>query len=112
VDSANQTVKATVELWLFDTTFTPDNDNAAFTPTDAELLTLVGIIQFSTWFVGDATAAAGETEGAGTDDAQNQHFIAFVNFNGMVYELDGCNTHVPGRRSNPRCCSSDPLLSF
>jgi len=41
----------------------------------------------------DATAAAGETEGAGTDDAQNQHFIAFVNFNGMVYELDGCNTH-------------------
>lgn len=60
----------------------------------------------------DATAAAGETEGAGTDDAQNQHFIAFVNFNGMVYELDGCNTHVPGRHSNPRCCSSDPLLSF
>eukprot|EP00900_Chrysochromulina_parva_P011988 jgi/Chrpa1/20790/Chrysochromulina_OHIO_Genome00007923-RA len=41
----------------------------------------------------DATAAAGETEGAGTDDAQNQHFIAFVNFNGRVYELDGCNTH-------------------
>mmetsp|Transcript_12686 Transcript_12686/g.32396 ORF Transcript_12686/g.32396 Transcript_12686/m.32396 type:complete len:240 (+) Transcript_12686:81-800(+) len=39
----------------------------------------------------DATAAAGETEGAGTDDAQNQHFISFVNFNDMIYELDGRN---------------------
>ena len=59
VDDTNQTTKATLELWLFDTTVTPDNDNAVFTPTDAELLTLVGIIRFSTWFVGDATAAAG-----------------------------------------------------
>jgi len=39
----------------------------------------------------DATAAAGETEGAGTDDAQNQHFISFVNFEGKLYELDGRN---------------------
>jgi hypothetical protein len=59
VDSANQTTKPQLELWLFDTTVTPDNDNAVFTPTDAELLTLVGIIQFGTWYVGDATAAAG-----------------------------------------------------
>jgi hypothetical protein len=26
----------------------------------------------------DATAAAGETEGAGTDDANDSHFISFV----------------------------------
>ena len=39
----------------------------------------------------DATAASGETEGAGTDDAQGQHFIAFVHFQGMLYELDGRN---------------------
>eukprot|EP00908_Phaeocystis_cordata_P021029 Transcript_3330.p2 GENE.Transcript_3330~~Transcript_3330.p2 ORF type:complete len:263 (+),score=102.35 Transcript_3330:56-790(+) len=37
----------------------------------------------------DATAASGETEGAGTDDAQGQHFITFVPFAGMLYELDG-----------------------
>lgn len=37
----------------------------------------------------DQTAASGETEGAGTDDAQDQHFIAFVNINGTLYELDG-----------------------
>jgi len=39
----------------------------------------------------DATAAAGHTEGAGTDDAQGQHFIAFVHCEGMLYELDGRN---------------------
>lgn len=47
-----------LELWLFDTTVTADADNAAFTPTDAELATLVGIIDFSTttWKTGTATA--------------------------------------------------------
>lgn len=39
----------------------------------------------------DQTAAAGTTEGAGTDDAQGQHFIAFVNRGGCLYELDGRN---------------------
>jgi len=39
----------------------------------------------------DTTAAAGETEGAGTDDAQNSHFIAFVRIGGLLYELDGRN---------------------
>ena len=37
----------------------------------------------------DAVAASGETEGAGTDDAQGQHFIAFVHLAGRLYELDG-----------------------
>jgi len=37
----------------------------------------------------DATAAAGQTEGAGTDDAQNQHFICFTCLGGTLYELDG-----------------------
>jgi ubiquitin carboxyl-terminal hydrolase L3 len=37
----------------------------------------------------DATAAAGETEGAGTDDANDSHFICFLHFKGKLYELDG-----------------------
>lgn len=47
-----------LELWLFDTTVTADTDNAAFTPTDAELATLVGIVDFPTldWKIGTATA--------------------------------------------------------
>lgn len=59
--SASQATKLDAELWLFDTTVTPDNDNAVFTPTDAEILTLVAIVAFpsSNWKVGDATAGAG-----------------------------------------------------
>jgi len=37
----------------------------------------------------DETAASGETEGAGTDDAQDQHFICFVALAGQLWELDG-----------------------
>lgn len=61
IDSANQSTKLDAELWLFDTTVTMDNDNAAFTPTDTECGTLVGIIPFSTsyWKAGDATSGAG-----------------------------------------------------
>lgn len=59
VDSANQTTKLDGELWLFDTTVALDNDNAAFTPTDAELATLLGVVALGTPFVGDATSGAG-----------------------------------------------------
>lgn len=58
IDSANQATKGIFELWLFDTTVTPDNDNAVFTPTDAELATLVGVIPFDVSYVGDVTAGA------------------------------------------------------
>lgn len=58
VDSAAQTTKLSAELWLFTSAMTMDNDNAVFTPTDTELLDLVGVIQFTTAFVGDATAGA------------------------------------------------------
>lgn len=61
IDSANQATKGVFELWLFNgnSAPAPDNDNAVFTPTDAELANLVGVIQFNTAFVGDATAGAG-----------------------------------------------------
>lgn len=58
--SANQATKLAGELWLFDTAMTMDNDNAVFTPTDAESLTLIAVIAFpaSAWVVGDATSGA------------------------------------------------------
>lgn len=61
LDSANQATKAQLELWLFEGAAAPgaDNDNAVFTPTDAELANLVGIFEFGSWYVGDATAGAG-----------------------------------------------------
>ncbi len=43
------------ELWLFDTTVTADQDNEAFTPTDAEMQTLQAVIPLSTAYVGTAS---------------------------------------------------------
>lgn len=57
-DSANQSTKPVMELMLFDTTFTPDADNAAFTPTDAEMETWIGSIAYGPSSIGDATAGA------------------------------------------------------
>lgn len=59
IDSANQATTLSCELWLFTASPAADNDNAAFTPTDAELADLVGIIPISTARVGDATSGAG-----------------------------------------------------
>ena len=37
----------------------------------------------------EETAASGETEGAGTNDANDSHFICFTHVGGVLYELDG-----------------------
>jgi hypothetical protein len=59
--SANVATKLDADLFLFHTTITETADNAAFVPTDAEMLTLVGVIDVATanWTVGLATAGAG-----------------------------------------------------
>jgi len=59
VDSAYVAATLQAELWLFSATVTADQDNAVFTPTDAELATLVAVITVNTAFVGDATAGVG-----------------------------------------------------
>lgn len=46
IDGGNETLKLDADFFLFDTTVTMDNDNAAFTPTDTELGTCVGVISF------------------------------------------------------------------
>lgn len=58
VDSANQATKGQFDLFLFSVAPSVDADNAAFTPTDAELANLVGILRFDTAIDGDATAGA------------------------------------------------------
>lgn len=47
VSSAVPALIGQFELWLFNATNTPQNDNAAFGPSDAEALTVVAIIPFS-----------------------------------------------------------------
>lgn len=59
--SANQATKLDGELWLFHTDIAEVADNGAFAPTDAEMLTLVGVIDFplANWKAGIATVGAG-----------------------------------------------------
>ena len=45
----NDSEVATLELILFDQTFTPTADNAAFDPTDADLANVIGVVPFSTY---------------------------------------------------------------
>jgi len=61
ISSAYVATAPVLELWLFDTAVTMDNDNAAFTPTDAELATLVTVVSFpaASYKIGDATAGVG-----------------------------------------------------
>ncbi|KAJ8614203.1 hypothetical protein CTAYLR_001101 [Chrysophaeum taylorii] len=44
----------------------------------------------------NSTAAAGETRGAGTDDNQGQHYVALVEVDGSLWELDGRNLGEDG----------------
>lgn len=63
--SANVATKADLELWLFRSDIVVRADNLSFIPTDAEMLTRVGIIQFplASWFVGLVTAGAAGNAG-------------------------------------------------
>ena len=61
IDSAYQALGLAADLFLFNAEPASfGNDNAAFTPTDAELQTLVGIVEFSAteWNGGNLTSGA------------------------------------------------------
>ena len=58
VDSANQSTKPQLVVFVFDTTTTPNNDNAAFAPADSVLNTCVAILPFNAWYPGDDTIGA------------------------------------------------------
>lgn len=70
ISSANQATKLDADLLLFNAAVVMDNDNAAFTPTDAEMLTFIGRVNFPStgWVAGDATAGSG---GNAVCDVQN-----------------------------------------
>lgn len=58
--STAQTLKLDAELWLFDTAPTTTlNDNVAWTPTDAELKTLLTVLSFAN---GGVKVGSGNTE--------------------------------------------------
>lgn len=67
ISSVAAATKLEGRLWLFDTTLTADNDNAEFTPTDAEMKTLLHVVEFpsASW------AAPGATSPNAVCNAQN-----------------------------------------
>ncbi len=46
IDSASAATRPDIEVWLFNEPVTNMNDNAAFNPTDAEMLSCVGVLVF------------------------------------------------------------------
>lgn len=59
--SANQATKPEGELWLFDTDIAEVGDNAAFAPSDTEMLTRVAVVDIASWRwkVGTSTSGTG-----------------------------------------------------
>lgn len=94
IDSANVATALEAELWIFDKTVTPDNDNAAFTPTDAEAETVVAIIPLTTSYVGDATAGAGGNR-VYLPAAVNKKFKCQANSRSLFWALVARNAYVP-----------------
>ncbi len=57
VDSVNAAVKPDLRLYLFSASPTVVADNVAWTPSDADMATLIGYVEFSSWEEGLAGAA-------------------------------------------------------
>jgi hypothetical protein len=94
IDSANQATAGQFEAWVFDTTWTPDNDNAAFTPTDAECATAVAIIPLTTSYIGDATSGAGGNR-VYFSDAVNRSFKCGASSTSLFWALVARNAYTP-----------------
>lgn len=60
IDSANQSTKPNLRLYLFDGAAAPtaNNDNAAWAPSDANMNNLIGFIEFTSWEIGTVTSGA------------------------------------------------------
>ena len=85
IDSAAPATKLDAELWLFDTAIgTYDNDNVAFSPTDAEMLRFLGVIQFET---GEAFAPGA---------AENCAYMASRTYLPMHFKTLNTDTDYPG----------------
>lgn len=90
IDGADQATKLNADLFLFDTAPTSyGNDNAAFTPTDAELQTLVGVISL------DGTTAANLKEGDATSGAGGNVLIQQTGLN-MPFRCAAGSTKLYG----------------
>jgi hypothetical protein len=47
-----------IELWLFDSTFTPTADNSPFAPSDADMAKCLGVVPIAAWYDDTANSLA------------------------------------------------------
>lgn len=94
IDSAAVATAGSFEVWVFDTTWTPDNDNAIFTPTDSELATLVAIVPFNVSYVGDATVGA-DGNRVYQSDPINRGFVCGAASRNLFWALVVRNALIP-----------------
>lgn len=93
--SANQSTKMQAELWLFHTDIAEVADNAAFAPTDAEMLTCVAVVPIPTaaWLVGKADSGA---DGNATAFIDNIDIPVRASGDGILYgQLVVRNAYTP-----------------
>lgn len=76
--SANQATKPDLELWLFSKSIASTADNAAWAPSDTEILDLIGVISFP--------VASFKVANAGAGVAGN--VVQNINNIGQLYKLD------------------------
>ena len=90
--SADVATAPDLELWLFDTDIAEVADNAAFAPTDAEILTCLGVIDFPT---GDFRV--GLTTGDGNSICQSENLnMSLKGIAGDIFgQLVVRNAYVP-----------------
>jgi hypothetical protein len=65
IDHSNQATAPDLELWIFNTTATPNNDNAAFAPSDNTADTCIGVIHFTASYAGDSATSGNKFYDAG-----------------------------------------------
>lgn len=98
IDGANQSLKLDADLFLFsEAPATYGNDNAVFTPTDAELLECVGVIHFASgdFKSGDATAGAGGNAYCLSDMDRPVPFVCETDDNALYGVLVARNAYIP-----------------
>jgi len=90
---AHATVLPDIDVWLFHTDIAEVADNAAFAPTDAEMATLLTILEFSSWVKGTVTAGADGNSISVLND-QNKSFI-LESHEFMYGQMVVQNTYTP-----------------
>jgi hypothetical protein len=95
--SSNGVTKPTFIVYVYDTTSTPQTDNAAFTPADGEQDTCIGSFPLSAANAGDATASTGNF----TMDSGQIHLpFTTVGAADLYFRVQVTNGYTPGTNSD------------